>query len=337
MRRLKTYELFENAKSGLTPHQIDILNRWTSDGVWTYDEERDLVNVDGDLYIFNNKDSIGIKFGRVTGLLDCSSAGLETLEGLGLPDEVGGDFDCSANELKNLKGGPKRVDGSYNCYDTGLVSLEGSPVSVGGNFDCSGNNLLSLERGPKQVGGYYQCSNNQLKNLKGSIEECKFNFNCSKNTLKTLEGGPRKVGGSFDCDNNELTSLKGSPEEVDENFSCENNDLLTFEGAPKKIDGMFFSNFVYIENGDWNVDGFLEEILKDDDDTNRLLAGIMNPEELSEVIKKDAPGTLTKLIDIWDLPEFQKCKSKLKIPSDFGDVEIFMRALKRKRSIEGLI
>ena len=48
MRHLKTYKIFEAAKtSGLTPEQEEFLNKCTK-GSWTYDPATGLVDVDGD-------------------------------------------------------------------------------------------------------------------------------------------------------------------------------------------------------------------------------------------------------------------------------------------------
>jgi hypothetical protein len=116
-----------------------------------------------------------------------SSEGDVHLEGKGLDKfpvkfkSVGGDFNCSYNNLTSLEGAPEKVEGFFNCYSNQLFSLEGAPDEVGGYFYCSGNNLISLEGAPKEVGG---------------------DFYCSGNNLKTLEGAPKEVGGDFYYYNN---------------------------------------------------------------------------------------------------------------------------------------
>ena len=55
--------------------------------------------------------------------------------------EVGGDFNCSYNQLTTLEGSPREVGGNFNCSYNQLTTLEGSPMEVGGNFYCNNNKL----------------------------------------------------------------------------------------------------------------------------------------------------------------------------------------------------
>jgi hypothetical protein len=77
-----------------------------------------------------------------------------------------GQFNCTGNPLKNLKGGPLKT-GDYIAMMCGLESLEGSPEEVNGNFLIGSNNLTSLEHSPNVVRGLYDCSNNKLESLDG--------------------------------------------------------------------------------------------------------------------------------------------------------------------------
>lgn len=135
----------------------------------------------------------------IPGDIDLSGLGLTRLP---LISEVGGEFDCSYNQLVSLEGAPQSVGGDFYCAKNQLVSLEGAPQSVGGNFNCIYNDLDSLDGAPQEVGGNFYCYNNQLT---------------------SLEGAPQKVSGYFNCSYNQLTSLEGAPQSVDENFSCANN------------------------------------------------------------------------------------------------------------------
>ena len=56
-----------------------------------------------------------------------------------------GGFDISDNQLKTLRGCPKKVVGTENLK---------------GNFKCSNNKLMTLEDGPRHVDGNYVCHNN---------------------------------------------------------------------------------------------------------------------------------------------------------------------------------
>lgn len=60
--------------------------------------------------------------------------------------------------LKNLN--ISIVDGSFFCYNNGLVSLVGCPKKVKEHFSCSNNKLTSLEGCPKVVGESFRCYHN---------------------------------------------------------------------------------------------------------------------------------------------------------------------------------
>ena len=81
------------------------------------------------------------------------------LEELGLKEipitfgKVGGNFDCSDNELTSLIGCPTEVIGNFYCSDNELKFLVGCPSEVGGDFKCKYNRLTSLKGCPRKVGG----------------------------------------------------------------------------------------------------------------------------------------------------------------------------------------
>ena len=191
MRYLKTYKIFEAAKTGLISRQETFLNTYT-DGSWTYDPATGLVNVDGDAdyrsnfaISFDEGKSVnfyGIRFGKVTGFFDCSRNNIINLEGC--PEEVGDSFFCSRNQLTSLQGGPKVVGMDYECANNNLVTLEGSPEEVI-DFDCCFNNLTNLEGAPKKVKGLFQCYGNpDMTSLKGAPLEIDGLFECDAFTLK---------------------------------------------------------------------------------------------------------------------------------------------------------
>jgi hypothetical protein len=60
---------------------------------------------------------------------------------VGAPQEVGGDFNCSYNQLKSLVGAPQEVGRHFDCEHNQLVSLEGASKIVL-DFKC-GNNPVS--------------------------------------------------------------------------------------------------------------------------------------------------------------------------------------------------
>ncbi len=102
----------------------------------------------------------------------------------------------------------KSIGGNFNCSKNQLISLEGAPEEVGGYFGCSYNQLTSLEGSPREVGEHFYCTNNQLISLEGVSEKVGEGFWCSNNQLTSLEGAPEKIGGDFACWNNQLSSLE---------------------------------------------------------------------------------------------------------------------------------
>jgi len=85
-----------------------------------------------------------------------------------LPDilnniRIGGEFDCSGNNLTSLVGAPSSVGEDFNCNDNHLTSLENCPKTVGRNFDCSYNDLTSLAGAPKIVDKDFHCRNNTVQ------------------------------------------------------------------------------------------------------------------------------------------------------------------------------
>ena len=136
-----------------------------------------IVNCDGDVEVKNKeieKLTEGFEWGVVEGIFCC--------------------HDC--NNLKSLKGSPKKVKGNFNCsYCKNLKSLEGGAEKVRGFICIYNSSLKTLEGAPKYVGGTFNCT-------------------CCKN-LKSLEGAPEYVGEMFDCSHCEnLISLEGVPKRV---------------------------------------------------------------------------------------------------------------------------
>ena len=103
----------------------------------TYELVDGVYNVDGNVRLIRECEKLPFKFGKVSG-----------------------DFSCSNNNLKTLKGAPKSVGGYFYCFGNNLNSLEGCPKYVDGCFFCFGNNLNSLEGCPKSVDGYFFCDEN---------------------------------------------------------------------------------------------------------------------------------------------------------------------------------
>ena len=138
------------------------------------------------LYTINDKLEVN--------LLGCAELNKKELKELPSYIQFGvvrGDFFCSYNKLKTLRGFPKEVRGNFFRIGNLLTSLEGAPEKVGEIFDCSNNNLVSLEGAPLRV-KYFDCSSNKLTSLEGAPRKSNF-FNCNNNTTKFSKGDVMKV------------------------------------------------------------------------------------------------------------------------------------------------
>ena len=106
---------------------------------------------------------------------------------------VRGNFNCSSNNLKSLRGAPREVRKSFDCRWNKLTSLEGAPMKVKWYFDCSYNELTSLKGAPEKVGVSFYCSSNRLTSFEGGPKEVSGTFFCSNNGIKFTEEDVRKV------------------------------------------------------------------------------------------------------------------------------------------------
>lgn len=222
----------------LNKTQIEFLDEFAK-GRWTFNDETGLVDIEGDFCCSREKiernlyrgrrkalpDFKGVNFGVVTGNFYCSHNTIKSLRGA--PRKIGGDFRCCYNRLTDLKGAPQEVSGSFYCYCNNLTSLVGAPKEVGGDFYCSGNKLTNLVGAPQKLNPqmyWSEKSNSWAELIIGS-------FYCSNNMLTSLEGAPPEVR-YFDCDNNPLTSLVGAPQQINGYLSCKCTKLTSLEGAP---------------------------------------------------------------------------------------------------------
>jgi len=93
----------------------------------------------------------------------------------------------------------RRVQGSFNCSFNNLTDLKGAPEIVERDFVCYHNRLETLEGAPRYVGGSFRCWRNNLTDLRGAPERVEGDFECHYNFLETLEGAPKYVGRDFSC------------------------------------------------------------------------------------------------------------------------------------------
>lgn len=202
------------------------------------------VDVNGDVYLCWEKlDEIPIQFGLVQGNFICHRNNLKSLKGS--PKKVGGHFNCAWNRLSSLEGCPVEVGGIFNCSNNLLTSLNGSPENIKEVFDCSNNKLFSLDGGPEEA-EQFVCSNNLLTSLEGCPKRVLYDFFCDGNKLTSLKGIHNKViYGIFNCSYNKLTTLEYAPKIIHSEFECNNNELTNFSCFPEEAGGLSFSgNFI---------------------------------------------------------------------------------------------
>ena len=130
-----------------------------------------------------------------------------------------------------------KVNGSFDCSNNNLETLEGSPKYVKNMFNCSRNKLTNLHFAPKKSESFI-CNRNMITSLEGCPESVETLFYCQENNLTTLKGGPESVGNEFSCWNNELSSLEGCPKYVGKDFDCSFNEIINLKHTPDN-----FKNF----------------------------------------------------------------------------------------------
>jgi hypothetical protein len=91
-----------------------------------------------------------IKFKKVTSNFQISRCNMTSLRGC--PEIVHGSFECHSNNLKNLIGGPIKVDENYGCsLNPNIQSLAGIAKYIGGDFYCNNKAGLTEKDIPTDV------------------------------------------------------------------------------------------------------------------------------------------------------------------------------------------
>lgn len=187
---------------------------------------------EGDVDIRNfNGEELPVKFGKVkdnfycgctvllhedTGAKHDEIVGMNLTTLKGMPNSVGGDFDCSCSKITSLEGAPQTIGGNFNCSRTSITSLKGAPQVVGG-FGCAELNLESFEGAPQTI--------------------TTDGFSCANANIPSLVGLPKKIKGPFSILDVSLASLKGCPEEVDGDVYICGTNITSLTGLPKVING----------------------------------------------------------------------------------------------------
>jgi len=104
---------------------------------------------------------------QIDWLTSCTSGRLSHDASTGLVS-VKGNFDCSRQGLKDLKGVRfGTVTGYFNADGNLFTTLDGFPREILGHLYLVNNLLTSLKNGPREVGGHLTLHDNQLTSLEG--------------------------------------------------------------------------------------------------------------------------------------------------------------------------
>jgi len=204
------------------------------DGTWSVGEDTYNFKINDVPGIVENG-KLTVTFKHVVNNFSCKDMGLTTLDGT--PRVVEGAFYCDGNPIKNLIGGPERVDKSYNLLFCEVTSLEGAPdIIKDGDMWADNNKLTDLKGSPRIINGSFNATNNNLTTLEGSPEETKFMVNVRGNNLTDFRGWHPNLK-AVDAMDNPITSLKGCPDEIHAIVIDDDGKLKTYYGGPKRITG----------------------------------------------------------------------------------------------------
>jgi len=101
----------------------------------------------------------------------------------------------------------RNVSGSFNCSNTGILSLQYAPQQVGSNFYCNNTLITSLQYAPQRVGGDFYCRNTKITSLQGAPHYVGNGFFCNSTEITSLRYAPQQVSGIFFCHDTLITSL----------------------------------------------------------------------------------------------------------------------------------
>lgn len=78
-------------------------------------------------------------------------------------NKVLGEFNCTSNKLKSLKGCKTEIELHFNCYNNEITQLKYLPLKIKGDINCSRNKIKSLKGIYKIIYGSFWCSDNELE------------------------------------------------------------------------------------------------------------------------------------------------------------------------------
>lgn len=203
----------------LNQEAVGFLNSKCGEGNWSVNTDTGKIDVETRFFIGYSINKMsefpeGVEFGVIKGSFDVSDGDFSSFKGF--PTRVEGNFSISGNNFSLLEGCTQDIGGSFSCRnqkgEQSLTSLKGGPKRIKGTYNCSDNSINSLEGGPEYVGESFNCADNNLTTLIGGPDEVGGSYTCTDNELTTLEGFPKKfTGPRVECSNNDLYSLEGLP------------------------------------------------------------------------------------------------------------------------------
>ena len=230
----------------------------------------------------------------------------------------------------NRQTGLVDVEGNFDCNFQSQSLKNLSVISFGhvsGNFDCSHILLTSLKGAPQTVGGSFDCGVNKLTSLKGAPQTVNGDFVCGVNKLTSLKGAPQTVNGDFVCSRNKLTSLEGAPQTVGEGFYCYNNRLTSLVGAPQTVGEGFYCDLFQLEEGEWNMEGWLKVLNTGTPAAQKLISTLpwLQPDWWNLELQRDPGKTVHLLGSLWKhMPK--DLQSAIQIPKGYeDDFDLFSR------------
>ena len=186
-------------------------------------------------------------------------------------------------KLTRLKVRFGQIGGNFDCSQNELISLKGCPETVFGHFSCADNNLTDLLGGPKQVLGAYDCSHNKLASLQGIAEGINDDLNISYNKLTTLEHGPVLVKESFHCIENQLKNMQHCPHVGRTIYASENplNDLTDLKKKSFKL--IKVDNTAIVKSG---LSNYLESDMLEHSSDKAFEGQYVSKEELTSAYER---------------------------------------------------
>lgn len=192
----------------------------------TYTIKDGVVDVNGDIALTNNKleylTNEFFVFGKVTGNFNAGGVNAVKIKSLKGSPRITGMFTVIRSKITSLEGGPDET-GNYNVYyNDNIVDLTGSPKVVNGDFKCYNCNSLKYIKGvAKKIKGNFDCSEcDELISLEGGPEIVEGDYSCFYcQNLQSIKGVAKKIGGILDCADCAKLSIDEVKKEIS-NIKC---------------------------------------------------------------------------------------------------------------------